>query len=245
MLNPLLDRRAPSRRALFAVGAVLLLVTIPLASVRARQAGPAAFSGTVYDVSGAVVPGVTVTLLDANEVASTAHTDASGRFEFPVVAPGAYVLAVNLPGFRALRQNVELRQSRDWDRTITLQIGGLEETVLVRVTRRITGSQTTAVGPVRVGGSVRPPKKIKDVRPSYPPSMVAAGLGGVVPLEALIGQDGSVISVRVLTAPAHPDLANAAMDAVRQWRFTPTLLNGQPVEVAMTVRVTFDVADAQ
>ena len=243
MLNPQLDRRAPSRRALAVLGAVLLLVTIPLASVRARQVGPATFSGTVYDVSGAVVPGVNVTLTDSNEVETTAQTNANGRFEFPVVAAGAYGLSVKLAGFRTLQQQVELRQTRDWDRAITLQLGTVEESVVVRVNRQVSGAPSDAPPPlVRVGGSVRPPRKIKDVRPSYPASMVAAGLGGVVPIEAVIGVDGSVTSVRVLTAPAHPDLANAALEAVRQWRFTPTLLNGQPVELAMTVRVTFDIA---
>ena len=62
-----------------------------------------------------------------------------------------------------------------------------------------------------------------------------AGLTGVVPVEALIGSDGAVSSVRVLSAQVHPDFAIAAVDAVRQWRFTPTLLNGVPVEVVMTV----------
>ena len=59
--------------------------------------------------------------------------------------------------------------------------------------------------------------------------------------EAVIGRDGSVASIRVLTAQEHPDFAVAAVDAVRQWVFTPTLLNGVPVEVVMTVSLTFDL----
>jgi protein TonB len=92
---------------------------------------------------------------------------------------------------------------------------------------------------VRVGGNLRPPKKIKDVRPEYPASMQEAGLEGLVPLEAVIGRDGTVSSLRVLSAKVHPDLAAAAMHAVRQWRFEPTLLNGVPVDVMMTVTVAF------
>ena len=57
----------------------------------------------------------------------------------------------------------------------------------------------------------------------------------------IIGRDGVVLSVRVLSAQIHPDFAIAAVDAVRQWRFTPTLLNGSPVEVVMTVSVRFDL----
>lgn len=73
--------------------------------------------------------------------------------------------------------------------------------------------------------------------------MRAAGRDGIVPIEAIIGRDGTVTTVRVLSAQVHPDFAIAAVDAVRQWRFSPTLLNGQPVEVVMTVKMAFTLAD--
>jgi len=79
------------------------------------------------------------------------------------------------------------------------------------------------------------------VNPVYPASMRAAGRAGTVPLDALIGTDGSVAFVRVLSSNVHPDLAAAAVDAVRQWKFSPTLLNGKPVEVLMGVTITFDL----
>ena len=85
------------------------------------------------------------------------------------------------------------------------------------------------------------PQKTLDVRPIYPKTMREAGREGVVPIEAIIGPDGSVTSVRVLSAEVHPDFAIAAADAVRQWKFTPTLLNGAPVEVVMTVKVQFNL----
>jgi periplasmic protein TonB len=94
---------------------------------------------------------------------------------------------------------------------------------------------------VRVGGNIRAPQKEVDVRPVYPAAMRDAGLTGTVPLEAVIGADGSVSSVRVLSAQVHPDFAIAAVDAVRQWRFTPTLLNGVAVEVALKVTIQFDL----
>jgi TonB family protein len=61
--------------------------------------------------------------------------------------------------------------------------------------------------------------------------------------QAIIGRNGAVSSVRVLSAQVHPDFAIAAVDAVRQWRYTPTLLNGVPVDVVMTVTVRFDLED--
>ena len=69
------------------------------------------------------------------------------------------------------------------------------------------------------------------------------GREGVVPIHAASGTDGLVSSVRVVRAQVHPDFAIAAVDAVRQWRFTPTLLTGSPVEIVMTVTVQFGLSD--
>jgi protein TonB len=90
---------------------------------------------------------------------------------------------------------------------------------------------------VRVGGEIRPPQKVTDVAPSYPPIARAAHVEGIVILEAVIGEDGAVRDVRLLRSI--PLLNAAAVEAVRQWRFTPTLLNGQPVPIVMTVTVAF------
>lgn len=243
MLNPRLDPPAPSRRALAALGVVLLLVALPAASLLARQAGPAPLAGTIYDVTGGVIPGATVTLVDAAQNKSVATSAANGRFEFPSVAAGKYSLAVALPGFRGLRHELELRNAGDWNRAVTLQIGDVSESVSVSAGRLTAPAQAPSPDrprlPVRVGGDVRAPRKTVDVKPIYPASMREAGLGGAVEVEALIGRDGAVSAVRVLSSQAHPDFAIAAADAVRQWRFSPTLLNGVPVEVMMTVSVRF------
>jgi TonB family protein len=90
---------------------------------------------------------------------------------------------------------------------------------------------------VRVGGDIREPKKMKDVKPVYPEIAQASKVSGIVIIEALIDRDGSVASARVLRSV--PLLDQAAVDAVRQWMFTPTLLNGAPVPVLMTVTVNF------
>ena len=95
-------------------------------------------------------------------------------------------------------------------------------------------------GPVRVGGSVRAPTQISKVNPVYPAEAMAAGVSGVVILEAVIGADGRVNDAKVLRSI--PQLDEAAVNAVRQWVYTPTLLNGVPVPVIMTVTVTFSLA---
>lgn len=92
-------------------------------------------------------------------------------------------------------------------------------------------------GPARVGGDIREPRKLRDVRPIYPGEALAAGAEGIVILEAIISTNGSVRDARILRSV--PMLDDAALVAVRQWLFTPTLLNAVPVEVLMTVTVTF------
>ena len=91
--------------------------------------------------------------------------------------------------------------------------------------------------PVPVGGNVRPPAKIRDAAPVYPAIAQAARVEGTVIIEATIDIDGRVRSTRVLRSI--PLLDEAALAAVSQWGYTPTLLNGTPVPVVMTVTVTF------
>jgi TonB family protein len=93
--------------------------------------------------------------------------------------------------------------------------------------------------PVRVGGGIRTPRKVHDVPPVYPPEAQASRAQGLVIMEALLDCDGRIADVRVLRG--QPLLNEAALEAVRQWEYTPTLLNGVPVPVIMTVTVTFSI----
>jgi TonB family protein len=92
---------------------------------------------------------------------------------------------------------------------------------------------------VRVGGAIREPRKIRQVNPVYPDIAKSARVQGIVILEATIGPEGRVRDVRVLRGI--PLLDGAAVDAVRQWEYTPTLLNGVPVPVIMTITVNFSL----
>ena len=91
--------------------------------------------------------------------------------------------------------------------------------------------------PVRVHSLLRPPVRIHDVAPVYPEAARLARMEGIVIIEAVIGPTGDVTEARVLRSK--PLLEQAALDAVRQWKYTPTLLNGVPVPVIMTVTVNF------
>jgi TonB family protein len=94
-----------------------------------------------------------------------------------------------------------------------------------------------APAPVRIGGRIQAPRKIRHVAPAYPELARTAGVTGIVILECVIDPDGRVQSVQVLRG--HPLLNEAALTAVRQWAYSPTLLNGVPVAVVMTVTVRF------
>ena len=103
------------------------------------------------------------------------------------------------------------------------------------------GTQPPApsTGPIRPGGDIHPPLKVRHVVPAYPEIARAARVQGDVVLDCTISNDGHVVDVKVLSG--HALLQAAAVDAVRQWVYRPTLLNGVPVPVVMTVTVHFTI----
>ena len=94
-------------------------------------------------------------------------------------------------------------------------------------------------GPVRLGGTVAPPKKIKDVRPVYPQVALATQARGTVILDLTIGTDGKVQDAKVIHSVSQLDFA--ALEAVRQWEYEPTRINGALVALIMTVVVNFAI----
>lgn len=94
--------------------------------------------------------------------------------------------------------------------------------------------------PIRVGGSQQQAKLTRKVQPVYPPEAKQNKLSGKVELEAVIATDGAVKQVRVLSGKS--PLTEAAAEAVRQWTYEPTLLNGEPVEVITEITVNFSLS---
>jgi protein TonB len=92
---------------------------------------------------------------------------------------------------------------------------------------------------IRQGGAVTAASLINRVQPVYPPLARQTRVSGTVRLHAIISKDGSVQQLEVMSG--HPLLVQAALDAVRQWRYRPTLLNGEPVEVDTTIDVIFSL----
>ena len=96
--------------------------------------------------------------------------------------------------------------------------------------------------PVRIGGQIQPPTLIKRVEPTYPPMAVSAHLQGMVILEAIVDEDGTVKEVKVLRS-VNPLLDREALAAVRQWRYAPVVLNGTPVPFVLSVSLTFSLQE--
>ena len=130
-------------------------------------------------------------------------------------------------------------------------VGGVENGIEGGVSEGIAGGIVGGVvdapppppqtGPVRIGGKITAPALVKRVDPAY--SAVAAGahLSGMAILEAVVDELGAVQSVKVLRS-AHPILDREAVDALRQWRYKPLVLNGDPSSFVLTVTFNFTAA---
>jgi periplasmic protein TonB len=95
-------------------------------------------------------------------------------------------------------------------------------------------------GPIRPGGRIVAPQRVLYVQPAYPAIAQSAGIEGRVVVEAIVGPSGEVTNARVVRSVRFLD--EAAIAAVRQWKYTPTLLNGTPVSVLLTVSVDFKLS---
>ena len=244
MLNDRLDRRPVSIFIRFATSLALVALTAVIAGAQPF----ATVAGSLVDPSGAVLPGARVLLASAErQTKYEVLSDRTGRFEFDGLRPGDYVLEVAVPGFMGVREALTV-PSEGLDRRIVLQLGRLQETITVRESssvvaplaalppRPIPPCPPNEPGSTPVGGNIRPPAKLRDVRPIFPAAL--RGMEGVVVLDSLIGLDGFIKEVSVKESPS-PAFSNAVLEAVRQWQFDSTLLNCTPVEVSMTITARF------
>jgi len=121
--------------------------------------------------------------------------------------------------------------------------GGTMGGVLGSVMSSVPSAMPKAATPqrVRVSQGVSQGLLIHKVQPSYPPLARQARIQGVVVLQALIGKDGTITNLHVVSG--HPMLTNSALEAVKEWRYKPYYLNGEPVEVETTINVNFTLSE--
>lgn len=138
---------------------------------------------------------------------------------------------------RARELAVAAKTAADKAATDATSARELAEAEEARKTKAAAARREKLAKAIRVGGNIRPPIRIKEVAPVYPAIAQSAGVRGDVVIEATIDDEGNVADARVVKSV--PLLDQAALDAVRQWHYQPSLLNGVPIAVVMTVTVKF------
>ena len=250
MLNSSINRRTLSARTRFLVPFLALTFLLPLAALRlTAQHLSGKVSGSIQDPSGTGVANATIIMSkqpgDIDMITMTT-SDREGNFSFKALPAGEYELKVMKRGFEPFRlPQVTLESGRDFFQSITLQPGTIIEEVEVvpnGTAKPLPSSATGKPSRIRVGGDIEAPHLITKVQPVYPESARSAGVSGTVILHAIISKDGKPLSLRVMNSQVDPDLARSAVEAVSQWRYTPTLLNGEPIEIDTTIMANFSLA---
>ena len=251
MLNPSINRRTLAARTKFLVPFLTLTFLLPLAALRlTAQHLSGKVSGSIQDPSGTGVANATIIMSnhagDTIDSITMSTSDRDGNFSFKALPAGEYELKVMKRGFEPFRfPQVTLESGRDFFQSITLQIGAIieeVEVVLNGTAKPLPSGATGKPSRIRVGGDIEAPQLITKVQPVYPQSARSAGVSGTVILHAIISKDGKPLSLRVMNSQVDPDLARSAVEAVSQWRYTPTLLNGEPIEIATTIMANFSLA---
>jgi TonB family protein len=242
------NRLPAGRRFMLAVATAAFTLLIPLAGVRTPLfAFSDGISGVVKDPSGAVVPRARVIVQFTSEARrEMVYTNDAGEFTAAPLPDGDYIVSVEKPGFAALKLvAIPVGPGHTSRLELTLQTGRVKETL------NVAGAGAPALSPVseagdpkriRVGGNVQSTKMIKQARPAYPPGCKAEGIQGTVMLRAVISKEGSILNLEPINKLVDSRLVQSAIDAVKQWQYQPTLLNGQPVEVITEIDINFTLA---
>ena len=249
ILDPQANRSVPPRGAWLAAIALTAIVLVPVATLtlRAQQSsGAATITGVVIDPTGAAVANAQVTAINSDTGARELMiSNAVGSYTFSDLPGGYYTIEVQVPGFAMFRvENLAVVNGGKLEANARLQVGGIAERVTVAARGTPKGQAASAVprGPVRIGGMVQAAKLLQQVTPAYPDDLQAQGIEGTVLLAAIISKQGIPSSLKVLKDGGNEEFANAAMTAVQQWRYQPTLLNGEPIEVLTNIQVDFKLS---
>jgi beta-lactamase regulating signal transducer with metallopeptidase domain len=228
------------------------------------QARGGTIEGVLYDQFGGLLPGASVRLTPVTGGnPQTASTNRGGAFSFSSLAAGDYELVTDLPGFIAVKVIVRAEPGQTVRRHIALPIGTLDETIQVvcSATALSAGRPSAPAGSATPGASQRQAPGARGAEPKLPATFTG-GIGGqikvpmkvshtnpicptgvtpestVVRLAGRIGIDGLFTDLHEVSNVPAP-FAASAMDATRQWAFTPTLLNGAPIEVNINVTISY------
>ena len=198
-----------------------------------------------------------------NGASQNTLTDRGGSFAFRGLAAGDYELVTELPGFTPVKNVIRAEAGATVRRHIMLPIGTVQETIHVTcassdlVATKPGAPTASTPGPSErqaaagrwrieprsstftggIGGQIKTPAKLVHTNPVCPTGVTAQST--VVKLAGRIGIDGEFSDLHDISSDAQPPYVASAMEAARQWRFTPTLLNNAPIEVNISVTVSY------
>jgi TonB family protein len=197
-------------------------------------------TGYVYDPTGAVVPGVSISagIPGNRQVLASTHSDVQGYFEIDSFTGVDFELRFEIAGFAP--QVLAPRNLGTGPLGVTLELGQVTETVTIITGAGPGAAASAARNPVRVGGTIVQPKVILRVDPIYPPQAKIDNIEGTVVVSALIDEEGRVKDAIVVSG--HSMLRDAALESVCQWRYTPVLLNGEPWPMRLSITLVFKLA---
>jgi TonB family protein len=197
----------------------------------------ATVTGSVNTSGGQAIPDAQVLVLNPDTgVKQEATTNSDGTFSVSGAGAGQYILRVAKPGYDSIFRVFDLKADSTVNRQITMaEVGGPQ------TPDNVTSTDTVDSRPIRIGGAVAESNLTRKVQPLYPVAAKRSGVQGTVELEIRVTKDGVPAELRVLRSPSD-DLSESALEAVRQWRYRPTLLNGSPVEIVSTVIVNYTLA---
>ena len=245
ILDPFVNRSFAAGRTWLVAAFITAAMMAPLTVFRlhAQQSvGAGSIGGVVSDPTGAVVARVQVIASNSdagNKEVATSRLD--GSFAFNNIPAGRYTLEVRAAGFAVARmENLVVVNGGTLRADPRLVVGNVAENVqVVAQGTPMRPVLTPSTGPIRVGGNVQAAKLIQQVRPIYPATLQAQGSEGTVLLAAVISKDGTPTSLIPQNTAVDPAFIAAATDAVSQWRYQPTLLNGEPIEIKTTITIEF------
>jgi TonB family protein len=194
----------------------------------------ATVSGSVNSSAGQAIPDAKVLVYNPDTGAKQeVSTNSDGTFTVSGAGAGQYILRVEKPGFDSIFRMFDVKADSSVNRQITMAEPGTPPTP-----DTVNSAQGSESKPIRIGGQVAQSNLTAKLQPVYPVAAKRAGVQGTVELEITVTKDGIPAELRVLRSPSD-DLSESALEAVRQWRYRPTLLNGSPVEVVSTVVVNY------
>jgi TonB family protein len=204
-------------------------------------------SGTVEDPSGARVPGCAITVRNQSGVSvGSAVSDAAGLYRLASIPPGHYSLEYLKPGFARRRLETVIEAGKPVRIDAKLSIGEVSSTVTVMGLKPAAAPAPSAAqpaprpGPISVGGRMESARLLRNPQPIYPAELQQQGVEGTVRIRATISRDGVPVNPHVLNDDeVDPRFAQAALDAVSQWRYQPAKLNEDPVAVETSIDVEF------